>query len=265
MSKSLLIMMVALVLVSWLIAVSETEPNSTYAESGVLLVENGIHDGMIMPGDDRDFWAFESLQGDTVTVSTCNITQLDTKLWIYNTDGVSQMAFGDDNCDVQSTVSILTPTDGVYYFVVGSYSDHMGLYQVSLSGASTFVPPGHPDLATNPSPVNDALHVPIDGDLNWLWGSDTETYDLWLGPLGNMVEVVTGNAVTDTVGSYTFSNLIYETEYEWQLVMHNSNTRFTTDGTIWSFTTRIDAITDIPWEDEFASWPPNIKSFIFPL
>ncbi len=117
---------------------------------------------------------------------------------------------------------------------------------------------GYPEFAQNPVPVNGAVNVPVNGTLTWEFGADTETYDLWFGPAGNMTEVVTGAAAgaTGTTGSYTYSGLNLSTNYEWKLVLHNSTTRLTTDGGTWSFRTSVGAVTTFPWTENFDVWPP---------
>jgi len=96
--------------------------------------------------------------------------------------------------------------------------------------------PGEPGLPTNPDPANGAIDIAGSGNLTWDWGVDSETYDLWLGETGNMIEVVSGGTVSGPSGSYAYSGLNYSTGYEWQVIVHNS-TRVTTNGPVWNFTT----------------------------
>ncbi len=114
---------------------------------------------------------------------------------------------------------------------------------------------GYPGFAQNPVPANGSEGLPLDGNLAWDFGIDTDTYDLWLGPAGNMTEVVTG-AAAGTTGSYSYSGLTAGTDYEWKLVLHNTNTRFTTEGSTWTFRTQAGAISTFPWTEDFSVWPP---------
>ncbi|MBS3768269.1 MAG: choice-of-anchor J domain-containing protein [Candidatus Cloacimonetes bacterium] len=113
-----------------------------------------------------------------------------------------------------------------------------------------YVQAGAPGYPTNPSPAEGATGVAVDGTLTWDFGSDTETYDLWFGEAGSMSEVVTGSSAGAT-GSYSYSGLSNSTEYEWQVIAHNSNKRITTDGPVWSFTTKAQTITTFPYEEDF--------------
>lgn len=97
-------------------------------------------------------------------------------------------------------------------------------------------PTGGPGLVTNPLPTNGATNVSASGNLTWTFGADTETYDLWFGPAGAMVQVVTG-ATAGGTGSYSYSGLNYLASYNWRVVSHNS-TRATTNGPLWSFVTQ---------------------------
>ncbi|MCF7859076.1 MAG: choice-of-anchor D domain-containing protein [Candidatus Cloacimonetes bacterium] len=101
-----------------------------------------------------------------------------------------------------------------------------------------YVLAGAPGAPTNPSPADNATDIALSGDLTWDFGADTDTYDLWFGPAGAMVEVVSGVAAGAT-GSYTYSGLSFDTEYEWQVISVNS-ARATYSGPVWSFTTMLD-------------------------
>jgi len=94
---------------------------------------------------------------------------------------------------------------------------------------------GAPDMPTAPSPATGSTGVAIDGNLSWTFGANTETYDLWFGPTGSMVQVVTG-ATAGVTGSFAYSGLDYLGPYSWQVVAHNS-TRLSVNGPIWNFTT----------------------------
>lgn len=124
-------------------AVDETEPNDAWDAAGVLLVENGVHNGNITPGTDVDYWAFEASLGDFIEVTTIGLTTIDTQLWLYGTSGTNELAYNDDSGGtLQSYVSHTATEDGTYYFKVGTFSTGTGAYGVQLSGAT---PPVHFD------------------------------------------------------------------------------------------------------------------------
>ena len=113
-------------------------------------------------------------------------------------------------------------------------------------------PPGMP---YNEIPVSASTDIPIDGDLSWTFGNNTDNYDLWFGTAGNMVKVV-DNQPAGATGTYTYSGLSYATTYNWQVVATNTNG--TTTGPTWSFTTSCGVISSFPWTENFdnGGFPP---------
>ncbi len=112
------------------------------------------------------------------------------------------------------------------------------------------IEPGYPEFPRNASPAHNATGVLVDGNLTWDFGADTDSYDLWFGPAGNMTQVVTG-ATAGTNGSYAYNGLNTLTDYEWQVVCHNTNTRLTTPGAVWGFTTQCGTVTTFPFTVDF--------------
>ena len=113
-------------------------------------------------------------------------------------------------------------------------------------------PPGWP---YDENPISGAADISIDGDLTWTFGNNTDNYDLWFGPEGNMVKVV-DNQPAGANGTYPFSGLSYATTYTWQVVAMNGNG--TTNGSIWNFTTICGAVSVFPWTENFdaETFPP---------
>ncbi len=120
--------------------------------------------------------------------------------------------------------------------------------------AISFAPPaaGTPGLPINPNPATASIGVPVDGTLTWDFGADTDTYDLWFGPAGNMTQVVSGAAAGAT-GSYTYSGLAYTADYEWRVDTHNSTSGLSTTGISWTFQTQCGSINTYPFLEDFES------------
>jgi len=108
-------------------------------------------------------------------------------------------------------------------------------------------PVGAPGLVTNPSPANAAVGVAPNGTLTWNFGADTDTYELWFGPAGNMTMVDSGTA--GATGSYSYSNLLGLQAYNWRVIAQNS-TREVTQGPLWSFTTQM-VPANVPYNEGF--------------
>ncbi len=107
-----------------------------------------------------------------------------------------------------------------------------------VEGPAIYNPSVVPDAPSNPSPPDGATDISLSGTLTWDFGTNTDTYDLFLGPAGNMSQVVT-NGTAGSSGSYSFSNLNYDTEYHWRVVAKNTSGGGSTVGPEWSFTTSL--------------------------
>ena len=134
--KKILLLSLLLIATMFLFAEPEVEPNNSWDADGVITVENGVNEGVIDPGDDLDYWAFQASVGDEVIVSTVGLSTIDTKLWLYDIDGVTELDYNDDTGGLQSEVSMTVNLAGTYYFAVGTYSSNTGDYGVSLAGAT---------------------------------------------------------------------------------------------------------------------------------
>jgi|GEM_PF-4655437 len=108
--------------------------------------------------------------------------------------------------------------------------------------------PGAPLPPTNPSPAHNAIDVPVSGNLTWTFGANTMTYDLWFGPAGSMIQVIFDQPAGAT-GSYPYSGLSNNTDYQWQVIEKNT-TKLITNGPVWNFKT-VCTIASFPWTEGF--------------
>jgi len=106
-----------------------------------------------------------------------------------------------------------------------------------------------PLAATNPSPAAGSVNVPVNGQLTWTFGAQTESYDLMFGLPGAMTKVV-DNATAGTTGTYDYSGLTYTTLYNWQVISRNSAMDLVTEGPVWTFTTECNS-TSVPYTEDF--------------
>ena len=93
---------------------------------------------------------------------------------------------------------------------------------MQITGEKMLNPP--PGMPYNEFPISGSIDIPIDGDITWTFGNNTQTYDLWFGPAGAMVKVI-HNQPAGTTGAYTYSGLSYAAAYNWQVVAMNANGR----------------------------------------
>ena len=98
----------------------------------------------------------------------------------------------------------------------------------------TYIPPGYPTQALNPTPADGGLYVGLDDDLTWDFGADTDTYDVYFGSDNPPTTLYTGGTAGAT-GTFDPGTMNETETYYWQVV--SSNTNGYTDGPVWSFTT----------------------------
>jgi hypothetical protein len=115
-----------------------------------------------------------------------------------------------------------------------SWGDNITL---SLTVEVFYTPPaGTPEPASNPGPAHTASNVALNGNLTWDFGADTDTYDLWFGPSGAMIQLAFG-ALAGSSGFYPYVNLSSSTQYSWRVDAINTDSGIKTTGTEWSFRT----------------------------
>jgi hypothetical protein len=119
-----------------------------------------------------------------------------------------------------------------------------------------------PGSVTNPSPASPSYYQPQEGTLSWTFGSSTDRYDLWLGTPANMVRVV-DNAAAGSTGSYNYSGLTVDTQYNWQVVSRNDLNRNDTPGPVWTFFTPLTP-RELPYSTGFEGvpdWYEQVEGF----
>ncbi|MFZ4707398.1 MAG: hypothetical protein ACOYMF_15455, partial [Bacteroidales bacterium] len=111
---------------------------------------------------------------------------------------------------------------------------------------------GNPGLPLNPQPANTTMNISLSGvALSWTFGSNTDTYDLWFGPRGNLVKVL--DNLPAGANTYELPVLTASTTYQWQVVEHNATG--TVSGPVWTFST-ICGSYSIPFTESFDSYTP---------
>lgn len=129
------------------------------------------------------------------------------------------------------------------------HGDTYGSQPHTVSGEIIILAQNAPRLPSNPNPANFQTNVGLSGTLSWDFGNNTQTYDLWFGPAGNMIKVVSG-ATAGASGSFAYSGLIQNTTYQWQVMAFNANKAFT-NGPVWNFITASGPISQFPYLQNF--------------
>ncbi|HKM94388.1 MAG TPA: T9SS type A sorting domain-containing protein [Prolixibacteraceae bacterium] len=91
-----------------------------------------------------------------------------------------------------------------------------------------------PVAATNVAPLDGATNITNNISLGWLFGANTDEYELVLGTSNPPVAVVVPYTSTLST-SYQLAGLEYNTNYYWQI--NAKNATGITPGLVWSFTT----------------------------
>lgn len=135
---------------------AEVEPNDDAATANVLTAGDDMS-GAIEPAGEADFFAITVTAGSAVDFETLAGTIGDTKLYLYDVDGTTQLAYDDDGgAGYYSLISYDFTADGTYYVkVVGYGASYSGSYILTATEAA---PPC-------PAPVNNtcegALALPF--------------------------------------------------------------------------------------------------------
>ena len=143
--------------------------------------------------------------------------------------------------------------------VTGNAKQYLaGVWSEALNGASANGAPfivygtgGAPcpvGPATSPTPASGSTNVSINpGNATWTNGAGTTQVEVFFGPVGNVVSVYSGAAITSLAIPGPLS---YDTDYEWRVVCKNDTC---TGGPVatWSFTTELDPGLTTLFVDDF--------------
>jgi hypothetical protein len=118
------------------------EPNDTSGQATVISYGTTVSDGDICPPGDLDYYVFSGSAGDMIVADIEAVgigSSLDSYLYLYDTDGVTELTHNDDYGGYDSHLEYTLPADGAYYLMVRDYShpNEGGatyFYTISLGG-----------------------------------------------------------------------------------------------------------------------------------
>ena len=133
--------------------VSGTSLNSTIGNEVLALECGTIIEG---PGV---WYSFSSAGSEEVTFSTCG-SALDTKINVFSGSCGAYVCAGgnDDDCGVQSNVTIITPAAPTDYFIhISGWNGNVGLFDLAVTcGVASCVPPVN-DVCASAFPIPDGV------------------------------------------------------------------------------------------------------------
>jgi hypothetical protein len=122
----------------------ETEPNDDCTMADGPLFDGAVFDAEITPGDE-DWFEIDALAEECMifeTHETPGQVTVDTKLYIFADDCITQLAFDDDGgAGLYSRIQYIFPADGVYYVQVIGYSGTSAGFYTLTADACAGPPP----------------------------------------------------------------------------------------------------------------------------
>ncbi len=113
---------------------AEVEPNDDYMSANPLVMGDDMS-AAISPAAEEDFFAFEATAGMSVDFETHPGDISDTKLYLYDVDGTTELAYNDDGGEgFYSFITYEFTADGTYFIkVTGFSSSYEGTYILTAS------------------------------------------------------------------------------------------------------------------------------------
>ncbi len=115
-------------------AVDTYEPDDTSGTAGIILLSMP-QDRDLDPAGDDDYVQFAAVAGERYVLVTSGTTITDTELFLYDLDGITQLAYNDDAgfYDFFSSIFWSCPETGTYYLKVSGTYDSTGAYTLSVN------------------------------------------------------------------------------------------------------------------------------------
>jgi hypothetical protein len=186
-------------------------------------------------------------QTNTVTDVVINYTWL-TDSWpdegsfhLESPEGTSvTIASGELNGTYSHTLTAFNgqAMNGIWkLWIQDTYGDG-GHVASDITVSFHYIGAGYPGAPTNPSPANNAISIATDTGISWTNGADTDNVQVLFGTSNPpTTEVYNGVAVDSLTNVQIDGPLDNATPYYWRVIASNDNTRLTTTGPVWNFTT----------------------------
>ena len=112
--------------------ITESEPNDDYTTANPMAYEDLVENATINPAGDMDYFSFAGTAGDIVTIEVTAKrldppSELDSYIFLYDTDGVTEIAQNDDYYGQDSYIlNCELPSTGTFYIKVEDWANVAG-------------------------------------------------------------------------------------------------------------------------------------------
>lgn len=106
-----------------------------------------------------DVWYSYSGAAGDITVSLCNNTNYDSYLRVFDACGGTQIAFNDDGCAAQSTLTFTADGVTTYYIMVEGYAANNGNFEMAVTCVLSNEDFNNSTFTAYPNPVRDILNI----------------------------------------------------------------------------------------------------------
>lgn len=144
---------------------AEVEPNDDYLSANTLTAGDDMNAAIDVAGD-LDFFAVTVGAGDTYDFETLPGDAGDTKMWLIDVDGVTELVFNDDGgTGYYSLINYNFAAAGTYFIKISHYSaSGTGTYVLTATAAAPPPPPPANDTCAGAITIGYGAFS-IDGDL----------------------------------------------------------------------------------------------------
>ncbi len=112
------------------------EPDDVYTAASWITVNGGGQSRTTHDADNVDWLKFDAVNGNDYTIETYNLgSNQDTKLYLFDTDGTTQLEYDDDGgSGLASKINWTCPGGGTYFIKEVPYAvDNLGPYDIRVT------------------------------------------------------------------------------------------------------------------------------------
>ncbi len=153
---------------SYTLSVSIEDDHGNDAGHATATSDPSNHYATIDYNEDRDWFSFAAVAGVTYSLETSLITLHDSVLTLFDTDGITQLAYNDDGGEgLASSIQWVALKDGVYFVEVRSFAlASAGSYFLSILGGDDHGDdPANATWGQVPTTVSGIIDEPYDRDV----------------------------------------------------------------------------------------------------